>query len=70
MERRASVIMREIESLLYEKRLEALGLVSPVTQRCKRDKVTIYKFSKGYRLYKVKHNIGTGTNGYNLYVLP
>lgn len=70
MERRACVIMRETESLLYEKRLEALDLVSLVTQRHKRDKVAIYKFSKGYRLCKVKDNIGTGTNGYNEYVLP
>lgn len=65
MERRASVIMREIERLLYEKRLETRGLVSIVTQRLKRDKVATYKFSKEYRLCKVKDNIGTGTNGYN-----
>lgn len=54
--------MREIESRLYERRLEALGLVSLVTQRHKKDKVAINKFSKGYRLCKVKNNIGTGTN--------
>ncbi|PKU42199.1 rna-directed dna polymerase from mobile element jockey-like [Limosa lapponica baueri] len=65
MERRASVIMREIESLLYEKRLEPLGLVSLVTQRRKREKVVIYKFSKEYRLCKEKDNIGTGANSYN-----
>lgn len=56
------MIMREIESRLYERRLEALGLVSLVTQRHKKDKVAINKFSKGYRLCKVKNNIGTGTN--------
>lgn len=70
MEGGASVIMREIESLLYEKRLEALGLVSLVTQKGKMDKVAIYIFSKAYRLCKVKDNIGTGTNGYNEYILP
>ena len=69
MERRASVTMREMESLLYEKRPEARGLVSLVTQRHKRDKVAIYKFIKDYRLCKAKDNIGTGTNGYNEFVL-
>lgn len=54
------MIMREMERLLSEKRL---GLVSLVTQRLKRDKVAIHKFSKWHRLSKVKDNTGAGTNG-------
>lgn len=50
-------------------KMEALGLVSLVTQRQKRDKVATYKFSKGYRLCKVKENIDKRMNGYNECVL-
>uniref|UniRef100_A0A8C3PDM1 Reverse transcriptase domain-containing protein n=1 Tax=Chrysemys picta bellii TaxID=8478 RepID=A0A8C3PDM1_CHRPI len=74
VQRRATRMIRGMENLLYERRLEELGLFTLTKRRLRGDMIALFKYIRGINtregeeLFQLSTNVDTRTNGYKLAV--
>uniref|UniRef100_A0A8C3F2F9 Reverse transcriptase domain-containing protein n=1 Tax=Chrysemys picta bellii TaxID=8478 RepID=A0A8C3F2F9_CHRPI len=74
VQRRATRMIRGMENLSYERRLEELGLFSLTKRRLRGDMIALFKYIRGINtregeeLFQLSTNVDTRTNGYKLAV--